>query len=46
MTGVGEGGFTGVKTPEKLPAFRAEFEELLRGVETSLGAHRGPFFLG
>ena len=46
MTGVGEGGFTGAKTPERLLEFRAEFEQLLQGVEASLGAHDGPFFLG
>ena len=36
----------GAKAPERLPEFRAEFEALLAGVEASLGAHGGPFFLG
>lgn len=46
LTTVGEGGFRGQKSPDRLPEFRAEFEELLGGLETSLGKHGGPFLLG
>ena len=46
LTTVGEGGFRGQKSPDRLPEFRAEFEELLGGLEASLGKHGGPFLLG
>jgi hypothetical protein len=41
-----EGGFAGEVDESRAPEFRAGFEARLAEVETALGKHGGPFFLG
>ena len=41
-----EGGFAGEIDESRAPEFRAGFEARLAEVETALGKHGGPFFLG
>ena len=41
-----EGGFAGASDESRAPEFRAGFEARLAELETALGKHGGPFFLG